>query len=195
MADDSAAQPLGHDTDDALIEATLGNDDQAFAELVRRYADRVARLVARFARGPHDLAELSQDVFIDVHRNLHRFDRRSPLEHWICRIATRRCYDYLRRHYRRRWWTSLDALQEDGFEPAPAHVDHSSQAPSPRVAALHDAIRRLPPDQRTLITLLELEGYSPRDAAALTGWTEGNVRIRAYRARAALRKALENETL
>ena len=171
-----------------LIAAARGGDDGAFAELVRRHAGRVSRLVARFARSRADLEEISQDVFIEMHRSLPRYDGRAPFAHWLCRIATRRCYDHLRRLYRRRWLGSLDALLSAGYEPEAERLEDASN--DPRLEALRAAIRRLPPDQRTIITLLELEEHSVRETAALTGWSEGNVKVRAHRAREALRRAL-----
>lgn len=172
-----------------LIVAARDGDGRAFAELVRRHAERVSRLVARFARSRADLEEISQDVFIEVHRSLSRYDGRAPFEHWLCRIATRRCYDHLRRLYRRRWLGSLDALLSSGHEPVAVAPDEGDD---PRLEALRAAIRRLPPDQRTIITLLELEEHSVRETAELTGWSEGNVKVRAHRAREALRRLMSD---
>lgn len=169
------------------ITATLDGDDQAFARLVRHFKERILRLVARFARNSHDLDEIAQDVFVDAHRSLAKFRGDAPFEHWICRIATRRCHDYLRRVYRRRWWASLDELRDSGFEPsgdAPAAED-------PRVELLRLALRRLHPDHQTILTLLELQDCSVRETAAFTGWSESNVKVRAHRARHALRTEME----
>lgn len=175
---------------DALIASAREGDERAFAELVRLHAARISRLVARFVRSRVELEEICQDVFIELHRCLGRFDGRAPFEHWLCRIATRRCYDHLRRRYRRRWLTSLEALMSGGFEPGPDADDFNTGAGDPRLDALRAAIRRLPPEQQTIITLLELEEHSVREVAALTGWSEGNVKVRAHRAREALRRAL-----
>jgi len=175
--------------EDALVVAAREGDEGAFTELVRRHAGRISRLVARFARSRTDLEEIAQDVFIEMHRSLARYDGRAPFEHWLCRIATRRCYDHLRRLYRRRWLGSLDALLSAGYEP---EAEPLTTSDDPRVEALRAAIRRLPPAQQTIITLLELEEHSVREIAALTGWSEGNVKVRAHRAREALRRILSS---
>ena len=187
----AADQPGLPEDVDELVAAARDGDDRAFAELVRRHAGRVSRLVARFARSRADLEEIAQDVFIEMHRSLPRYDGRAPFEHWLCRIATRRCYDHLRRLYRRRWLASLDVLLSAGHEPEAGPLD--AESGDPRVEALRAAIRRLPPDQRTIITLLELEEHSVRETAALTGWSEGNVKVRAHRAREALRRLLASD--
>lgn len=171
----------------AWITATLDGDDRAFAQLVRQFKERILRLVARFARNSHDLDEIAQDVFVDAHRSLAKFRADAPFEHWLCRIATRRCQDYLRRIYRRRWWSSLDEMRESGFEPSA----EAAVAADPRVELLRTALRRLPPDQQTILNLLELQECSVREAARYTGWSESNVKVRAHRARHALRAQME----
>lgn len=78
-------------------------------------------------------------------------------------------------------------MRETGFEPAadaPAAVD-------PRVDLLRTALRRLHPDHQTILNLLELQDCSVREAAQLTGWSESNVKVRAHRARHALRAEME----
>lgn len=180
----------GERTDADLVAAAQRGDDRAFSALVRRHATRVTRLASRFTRSRADLEEIGQDVFLEVHRCLGRFDGRAPFEHWLARIATRRCYDHLRRVYRRRWFTSLEALVTGGFQPDDDGPAPGEATEDPRLAALRSALSRLPPDQRTVLTLLELEEHSVREVASLTGWSEGNVKVRAHRARAALKQAL-----
>lgn len=190
----SAAESAAPPSDDSgpsveeLVRHAQGGDGAAFNQLVRRYAGRVTRLVARFVRSEADLAEVAQDVFVKAHRGLGSFRAESPFEHWLLRIATRRCHDYLRAQYRRRWFTSFDHLQDQGFEPATSAAEETD----PRLPALRAAVRRLRPDDRTVITLLELEEHSVREVAALTGWTESKVKVRAHRARRALRRDLES---
>lgn len=171
---------------DDVLRAAVDGDDSAFAQLVRSHKERVLRLVARFARNSHDLDEIAQDVFVDVHRNLASFRGDAPFEHWICRIATRRCQDYLRRIYRRRWWTSLNAMQEGGFDP-----ESNERQPDPRVELLRLAMRRLKPEEQTVLTLLEIQEHTVRETAAFTGWSEANVKVRAFRARQSLRREMD----
>jgi RNA polymerase sigma-70 factor (ECF subfamily) len=174
----------------AWIAATLDGDDRAFAQLVRHFKERILRLVARFARNRHDLDEVAQDVFVDAHRNLAKFRGDAPFEHWLCRIATRRCQDYLRRLYRRRWCSSLDELRDSGFEPA-GDAAGAGATVDPRVELLRLALRQLHPDHQTILNLLELQDCSVREAAQFTGWSEANVKVRAHRARHALRAAMD----
>jgi RNA polymerase sigma-70 factor (ECF subfamily) len=80
-------------------------------------------------------------------------------------------------------------MLESGYEPsAPEHP-----APHPDLERLHAALAQLSPKERLVITLLELEERSVQEISGLTGWSEGNVKVRAFRARAALRKLMENQ--
>jgi RNA polymerase sigma-70 factor (ECF subfamily) len=173
-------------SDDQLVAATLGGDPRAFGELAARHKSRVFGLVSRFAGNGADLEDICQDVFIQAYFNLRQFRRESPFEHWILRIATYKCYDYLRRRKRERAGTSVDLLLESGHEPAVP----VPPAPHPEVERLYDAIRKLTPKERLVITLLELEDRSLQEVSQLTGWSVGNVKVRAFRARASLHKLL-----
>jgi RNA polymerase sigma-70 factor (ECF subfamily) len=80
-------------------------------------------------------------------------------------------------------------MLESGYEPsAPEHP-----APHPDLERLHAALAQLSAKERLVITLLELEERSVQEIAELTGWSMGNVKVRAFRARAALRKLLEDK--
>jgi RNA polymerase sigma-70 factor (ECF subfamily) len=174
--------------DERLIAAVLGGDQLAFGELSGRHKTRVFGLVSRFARNPADLEDICQKVFIQAFFKLGQFRRDSPFEHWLLRIATFKCYDYLRRKRRDRVDLSVDALLESGYEPrapqpAPA---------SPDVERLDAALTQLSAKERLVITLLELEDRSVQEVSDLTGWSVANVKVRAFRARGALRKLLDS---
>lgn len=170
------------------IAAAQRGSARAFGDLVRQHKDRVFRMVARFALNEAEIDELAQDVFIDLHRSLSRFRGEAPLEHWIARIATRRCRDHLRRRYRQRLFRSLDSMRETGFDP------HQDVTGNPRVEALFDAMRRLKPDDQTILILFSLEGFSIKEIAEHCGWTDANVKVRLFRARRKLRKLMEDGT-
>jgi len=174
-------------SDEQLIGQTLKGDERAFAELASRHKSRVFGLASRFARNAADLEDICQDVFVQAFFKLRQFRRDSPFEHWLLRIATHKCYDYLRRCKRSGNEVSVDVLLEAGHEaavpaPPPAHPD---------LDRLHAALAQLSDKERLVITLLELEDRSIQDISSLTGWSEANVKVRAFRARAALRKFIE----
>lgn len=174
--------------DEQLVEAALGGDERAFAELAQRHKKRVFGVAARFARDSGELEDICQDVFVQAYFKLRQFRRDSPFEHWIMRITTFKCYDYLRKKRREGPSVSVEAMLESGHEPCAAQAPE----PHPDLERLHAALADLSPKERLVITLLELEERSVREVAAFTGWSEANVKVRAFRARAALRKLMEN---
>ena len=172
--------------DEALVAATLVGDDDAFAELVRRYKRRVFGTASRFARDAHQLDDICQEVFLTF-RNLAKFRGDAPFEHWLARVTVSACYDFLRKERRVREQVSLDAHD---FELRDTGIDSALAAGRAR-ELLDFAMRRLSPEERLILTLAELEERPMREISELTGWSESNVKVRAFRARQSLKKILQ----
>jgi RNA polymerase sigma-70 factor (ECF subfamily) len=180
----------------AAVRRVLSGDVEAFAAVVDAHRRLVAADLAR--RLPaQDVAEVAQDTFVRAFRALPSFRGEAPLRVWILRIARRAAMDFWRRKYRRRdlFFTDLD-------EGAKFHVEATQQArlaekqadQEARAAArewLEAALARLSPDDRAVITLVELEECSMEDAAHRLGCGLSAVKVRAFRARRRLKKALE----
>ena len=173
--------------DEQLVSATLAGDDGAFAELTRRHKSRVFGVAARFASNASEIEDICQDVFVQAYFKLRQFRGDSPFEHWVLRITTYKCYDYLRKRRRSAPAVSVEAMLESGYEPTAAEPE----LPHPELERLQVALAELSPKERLVITLLELEERTIQEIAELTGWSISNVKVRAFRARAALRKLME----
>ena len=173
--------------DEDLVAATLGGDEDAFAELVRRHKRRVFGTASRFARDDHQLDDIAQEVFLRAFRHLGKFRGDAPFEHWLARITVSACYDFLRKERRIREQVSLDAHD---FDLRDVNVDAALAAGGAR-ELLEFAMRRLTAEERLIITLAELEERPMREISELTGWSESNVKVRAFRARQNLKKILE----
>ena len=173
--------------DHALVRATLAGDDSAFAEIMRRHKGRVFGTCSRFARDTHQLDDLCQEVFLRAWRRLRTFRGDAPFEHWLARLTVTACYDFLRREKRHRGHVELDASP---LEFRDTNVDAAIAAGRAR-DLLDWAMRKLSVEEKLVLTLLELEERTVRDIAALTGWSESNVKVRAFRARAKLREIIE----
>ena len=174
-------------TDEELVVATLAGDDDAFSEIVARHKRRVFGTAARFARDDHQLDDIAQEVFVRAFRHLGKFRGDAPFEHWLARITVTACYDFLRKERRIREQVSLDAHD---FDTRDTHSDATLAAARAR-ELLEYAMRRLTAEERLIITLAELEERPMREIAQLTGWSETNVKVRAFRARQNLKKILE----
>jgi RNA polymerase sigma-70 factor (ECF subfamily) len=174
-------------TDEILISSARKGDDEAFSFLVTRYKHRVFSMGSRFARNSDELEDICQEVFIKVYENLNSYRGDAPFEHWLMRIASHACLDALRKRRRESGTTSYDDLIYSVADQAGEARQSAHQARQ----LLKWALEQLSPNERLVITLLELEEYSVKETADLTGWSEANVKVRGHRARQALKRILE----
>ena len=178
--------------DDAeLLDRIRAGAADEFEELVRRHQPQVFAILGRYERDPHRLEDLAQETFLKAWRSLDQFDGRAPFQHWLSRIAVRAALDHLRRRKRSRNEVGLEDLGEDALEWL--RSDDGDREIETRQAReiLELALSRLSPAERLVITLQEIEGRSVKEISALTGSSGVAVRVRALRARARLKKALE----
>ena len=175
------------DADAALARAAADGSAEAFSELAARHKGRVLGIAARFTRGWHELEDLGQEIFLRAWEKLRSFRGDAPFEHWISRLAVRRCLDHLRREKHRRAEAELDPIAWTLADDAPDREEEVRAAKE----LLDRALARLPDEMRLVLTLVELDERPAREVADLTGWSEANVRQRAHRARARLRDVLD----
>ena len=180
-------------TDAELIAAVLGGDTASFEPLLKKYQPRVFATARRYARRESEVEDIVQEVFLKAFHKLNSFRGDAPFEHWLMRLAVRTCYDFLRAHQRNREMSFADVTDEqtgwlDHFAANPADPSENSAAARELVEKV---LAQLSPAARLVITLLEIEDRSVKEVAALTGWSVPVVKIRAFRARAQMRKCLE----
>jgi RNA polymerase sigma-70 factor (ECF subfamily) len=183
-------------SDDEAISRTLEGDRSAFETLVRRHAPAVFRVAGRHV--PADEVEnVAQEVFLEAFRSLGSFRKESPFEHWIVRIAVRACYRYWRGRYRAKEIpiSALSAEHQRWIEGAlAAESAREFTTAADRKAAvevLRQAMNRLKPEERTVLTLVAIEERSIAEAAKLLGLTSVNVKVRLFRSRRRLREVFE----
>ncbi|MSR65504.1 MAG: sigma-70 family RNA polymerase sigma factor [Verrucomicrobiae bacterium] len=190
--------PQNEEPSDAeLIARILEGDDGAFEQLACHHKPRVFQIASRYARNEHELADLAQEIFVKAYFALKSFRGDAPFEHWLSRIAVRACYDHLRSRQRKRE-TTLSELTDDqaawleraGMEQSTEQRDAMASAEEAK-ELLNWVLERLSPPDRMVITLLELEDKSVREVAGLMGWSQTLVKVRAFRARKAMRKIIE----
>ncbi len=179
-------------SDDAeLLERIRNGATDDFAEIVRRHQPRVFAILHRYERDAQKMEDLAQETFVKAWRALGQFDGRAPLEHWVSRIATRVALDHLRKEKRRQNEIGLPELGEDALDWL--HGGDGKNELDGRAAAeiLELGMRELSPADRVVITMQEIEGRSVKEICAATGSSNVAVRVRALRARAKLKNALE----
>jgi len=165
-----------------LIDAAQNGDGEAFVELAQRYHARVWKTASRFARSRAELEDLVQDLFIRIWKGLPTFRHVSPFEHWLMRVTVRGCYDFLRKNRKRR---ESEILAAELFDSSAADhgAEDASRSASEASEIVDILLAGLDAKDRTVITLLDLEEKSVREAADLTGWSESNIKVIAHRAR------------
>jgi len=193
---DSVECPPAEETDLALwVERARSGDEAAATALV----DVLYPLVWRIARArrPMRMAEedLAQDVFKKVFERLDHYSPRGgiPFSHWVARIATRTCLDALRAERRRPElrWADMAEDEAEWLQHLCSATEQPAPSPTSGKAArdmLHKLLSMLPPDDRMVLQLLDLEERSVKDIAALLGWSASLVKVRAFRARLRLKQ-------
>ena len=185
---------------DLIVRCQEGSqpDRVAFAELLRRYESHVNRLFYHLAPDWQERADLSQEVWIRVYRNIKRLQEPAKFRGWLSRIATNLFYDELRKRKRTAQPISLDApvRMSDGemsWElPSDLPSPTDSLATKEFYDQLQEAIADLPETFRTTIVLREIQGLPYEEIAEITKVSLGTVKSRIARARLKLQSNLQN---
>tara|TARA_R110000850_G_scaffold36847_2_gene97061 strand:- start:2656 stop:3255 length:600 start_codon:yes stop_codon:yes gene_type:complete len=161
-------------------------DEEAFVHLAHNFRNRVWNTASRFARSRTELEDLTQDLFVKIWKGLPSYRADAPFEHWVMTVTVRGCYDFLRKHRRRRENEILVDPQEDWGTLDTHSIRESKQREAWETVQV--LLARLDSKDRIIITLLDLEEHGVRETARLTGWSESNVKVRAHRARKKMRQ-------
>jgi RNA polymerase sigma-70 factor (ECF subfamily) len=199
--------------DDArLVKALRARDERAFEELMRMYNPSLLRVAQIYVASRAVAEEVVQETWIGVFNGIDRFETRSSLKTWIFRILTNIAKTRGQREGRTVPFSALErpdavpeaAVDSDRFLP-PDHErwpGHWSSKPEPwpeeRLLAAETrelvdrAIVQLPPAQRAVISLRDVEGWSSEETRNALGVSETNQRVLLHRARSKVRQALED---
>jgi len=179
-------------TEAELIAAVLKGDAGSFEPLVLKYSPRVFATVRRYARRESEVEDIVQNIWLKAFEKLNSFRGEAPFEHWLMRVAVHACYDCLRSHQRNRETTfaELAEPEEDWLDRFVTQPDAASENAEAARQLIGRLLEQLSPAARLVITLLEIEERSVKEIAKLTGWSVPLVKVRAFRARAEMRKVL-----
>jgi RNA polymerase sigma-70 factor, ECF subfamily len=204
------------DSDGALLERLRAGDEAAFTELVERYSGPLMRLVRMYVPSAAVAEEVVQETWLGVLAGLDRFEGRSSLRTWLFQIAINRARTRGARERRTVPFASLadHEAREDHPSVAPERflgADHDRWphhwATPPRrweelpdrhvesketMARVRAAIEQLPPAQRTVITLRDIEGWESSEVCNTLEISETNQRVLLHRARSRVRADLES---
>jgi RNA polymerase sigma-70 factor (ECF subfamily) len=196
-----------------LLARLRRGEEAAFTLLVERLHGSMLRVAMVHVGNRAVAEEVAQDAWVGVLAQLDRFEGRSSLRTWVLRIVANRARTRAVRERRTLPFSSLDGLEEPGppaveperFLPA-GHRWAGHWASPPRSwsdlpeerllsaetrAEVERAVELLPPAQRAVITLRDVEQMTAAETCQLLGLTEGNQRVLLHRARSGVRRALE----
>ena len=167
--------------DHELLHRARGGDAGAFARVYERHRDVVFRFAARLSGSAEMAEDVTHDCFLALVGGTNGFDpARASLRTYLCAAARHQVFKRFRADARTAG--ALDDETPDAPINLPVQID--------RAAAVQAAVAALPPLQREVVALVEYEGCTLAEAAAVAGADVGTVKSRLHRARAALRRAL-----
>ncbi len=191
-----ALQEAHEASDNELVASVLAGDETAFEELFNRHRINVGRVAGRFFRNREEVEEIVQESFTKAYFALKDYTGRNEKSFaaWLMRITVNTCYDELRRA-RRQPEITRSSLSEAETAWLESRWKATDSAPDIESASItrdlaNKLLARLEPDDRLVLTLLNGEELSVAETAQVTGWSAAKVKVRAHRARLALRKVL-----
>ena len=189
--------------DARLVEGLRAGDEAAFRALMREYGGAMLRVAQMYVSSRAVAEDVVQDAWIGVLRGIDRFEGRSSLKTWLFRIVANTAKTRGVREARSIPFASLGDDSEGGVDPdrflgsGERFPGHWAVPPEGRVLAaeamgvIERAIDTLPPAQRAVITLRDIQGLSSEEVRNALDLTETNQRVLLHRARSKVRSALE----
>lgn len=179
-------------SDAELIAAVLQGNPARFEPLIQKYSPRIFATARRYARREDEVQDIVQEIWLKAYQKLASFRGDAPFEHWLMRLAVRTCYDFLRGHQRNREssFSDLTEHETDWLDRFVADPDAAPEDADAARSLVNRVLEELSAPARLIITLLEIEDRTVKEIAQLTGWSVPLVKVRAFRARAEMRKIL-----
>lgn len=194
LAPAATSPPLDWET--TLVRGCQQGDPDAFRLLVERYQGKVFSIAYALVRRRPDVEDIAQQVFTKVYFGIRHFDFRSAFLTWLYKITVNECYDFLRKQRSNR----MVCLSEMSEEEARQFTNRRSgdilpdrQAELAQMTAL--LLKKVPEEERLLLLLREVEGYSIYDLSRMFGWNENTVKVKLFRARQRLVKIAKRHSL
>ncbi len=171
----------------ALIASIKLGDKRAFTKLVQRYEKQVSALAYKMVHDTDEAADIVQEVFVKMARNIHKYDEKKKFYTWLYRITINTSIDYIRKHQRHRH-ESLDTVNYvlESADDSPEKNYNCRQIGG----FIEEAASQLSDKQRSAFILRDVEGCKINDVANIMDIPEATVRWYLHRARQKIRKHL-----
>ena len=172
--------------EDEIIRRVRAGDTDAFGLLVDEYQKNVYNLALRMTGSPEDAQDMSQEAFIKAYNSLSSFRGESKFSVWLYRIVSNVCLDFLRSRSKNQAM-SLNVELDDGETeldiPDLRCLPEDELERALTRQAVRDGLEALPADQRQILLLREIEGFSYEEICRILALEEGTVKSRIFRAR------------
>lgn len=176
---------LGGRSDVELLSAHVAGEADAFTSLVHRHHEHLWMTARRTSYTNEDAADALQEALLSAHRTAATFRADAAVRSWLHKIVVNACLDRIRRNRSR---PTVSLTNEDDIEPVDGRDQMSAVETSIEV---HKALMSLPPEQRSAVVAVDMEGYSVADAARMLGVPTGTIKSRCSRGRLKLVVQLE----
>lgn len=173
-----------------LVQRLKRGDEMAFAEIVRRYKDKMVNFLWQLTGDYQKAVELSQETFLRVYFKAHKYRPIAPFSSWIYAIASNLAKTELKK-MRKIQTLPLDVIQNKIAEPG----SYNSEAESDIAKAIGKALNSLPSHYRIPVVLKDLEGFSQEEIAQMLKKPLGTIKARISRGRGYLKKELGKSSL
>ncbi len=184
----------GKSADQQLVERVQQGDKRAFDLLVLKYQHKIAAIISRFIRDSFEVNDVAQEAFIKAYRALPNFRGDSQFYTWLYRIAINTAKNHLVARGRRPPASDVEVEDAEYYSGSEALKDVDTPEGNlfrdELQAAVNQAIKALPEDLRTAVTLREMEGLSYEEIAEVMDCPVGTVRSRIFRGREAIDKVI-----
>ena len=169
--------------DKILVERCRQGDDDAWREFVDRFGQKIYSVAYHFTLRREDAEELSQEIFLKVFENLHRYDGGFPLVAWILSVSRNLCIDRYRRRKREKSFRfvsdeAVTTLLKSEDDPASVALKKE------RTKLLFSALAEIPEDLAEILVLRDLNGLAYDEIGKALDLPDGTVKSRLFRARA-----------
>lgn len=177
-----------------LIRRAKNGEKSAFEEIIGLYEKKVFSTIYYMVKNEHEVEDIAQEVFVKIYKNLKNFKEESSLYTWIYRITINVCIDEIKK--KKNVVYIDEKLQTDEGE-VEFQLEDESKGPDELAEdeelkrKLTECIRKLPVDQSTMIILRDIKGFTYMEIAEMTKTNLGTVKSKINRARASLKRILE----
>lgn len=179
-----------------LISKAKEGDKKAFEEIISLYEKKVFSTIYYMVKNENEVEDIAQEVFVKIYRNLKNFKEESSLYTWIYRITINVCIDELKKKknvvYIDEKIETADGEMEMQLEDTAKGPEHLAEDEELK-RKITNCIRKLPIDQRTMIILRDIKGFTYMEIAEMTKINLGTVKSKINRARTALKQILEED--